>query len=79
LVTAMRDKPTPEIRFCARTVQVNVLTWGALRWFTSWRWIKSQNLPIERRTLNHWTSPPRWNVRRQCPDVKWCYVPLGCC
>jgi len=37
----------------ARAVEVNTLAQGSLRWFTPWPWIKSPNLPTEKRTLKH--------------------------
>ena len=78
-VTAIFRKPTPEIRFFGAVV-MNALAQGGLWRFTPWPWIKSPNLPIERRTLNHWAITAPTNVRRQCLGVRWCYdVPLRRC
>jgi len=61
---------------------VNALAQGALRWFTPRPRIISHNLPIERRTLNHWAiaAPTKSSSPMpRCQVMLWCQVMLGRC
>ena len=73
LVTAVRDRPTPEIRFLQEQLKVNSLAHAALRRFTLAVDRTSKLLFLRGGHSTIKLPPPQRNVRRQCLRARWCY------